>query len=176
MFGYDSHDDDFGLNRRNWAEKSNAATEREERAKAAFEQARVIMEARDDLQPGDRETVELLKPSCHLTNACWVTFRKLVISYPGWATKRRVATEEEKKQHGEKRKGKVYFTDVIYSVPKSSESRRNANNDPYPIVGDRGESIRSTNKRGYGELQPDLSEDDEFVGGHIPVLKKFMRS
>ena len=141
-------EDDFGLNRHTWAEKSGAALRREEEAKAAFETARLNMEARDDLEL--RETVELLKPKCHLTGACWKTFRKHVMGFEGWTIKRRVATEEEKKKSGQKRKSAVYFIDVTYSVPSSK---------------------RSHVKRVVEEQDSDLSESEDFINSH--VHKKF---
>jgi len=117
--GRDGYTDDNGNpNFQNMAEKSAAATRREEQAIVKFKQAREQMEKRNDVQPGSKQTVELLKPSCHLVEACWQSFRKHVLSHNGWLAKRRVATEQEKKNHGEKRKGKVYFVDVIFSVPQ----------------------------------------------------------
>lgn len=110
--------DDDHFNRGRWAEKSGAAMRREEEAKKAFETLRLEMEARNDLEAGFRETIELLKPSCHLTQACWKSFRAHVLSFEGWTAKRRAATETEKKESKEKRKGTVYFTEVTYSVKK----------------------------------------------------------
>merc|ERR550519_2110436 len=89
-----------------------------------FQEAREQMESRDELVAGTKITVELLKPSCHLTGACWKSFRKHVISFDDWVPKRRVVTEEEKKQHKETRKGKVYFIDVVYNVPKEKQAMK----------------------------------------------------
>ena len=129
-FDYGVFDDSFGKDlrssRRGWAEKSAAAMRREETAVKMFETARLKMEARDDLSVGSRETVQLLKPSCHLTEACWKSFRGHVCSVEGWSTKRRVATEEEKKKHGETRKGRVYFVDVIY-LPSQNKQKPKEN-------------------------------------------------
>ena len=113
--------DDF---RSGWAEKSAAAKRREDTAMKKFETARLEMESRKDLKAGTRVTVQLLQPSCHLTEACWKSFRKHVCSLQRWSAKRRVATEQEKKLHGETRKGRVYFVDVIYSVPQQFEKVR----------------------------------------------------
>ena len=113
------------ISRREWAKKSKVAMRREETAVKMFETARLKMEARDDLSVGSRETVQLLKPSCHLTEACWKSFRGHVCSVEGWSTKRRVATEEEKKKHGETRKGRVYFVDVIY-LPRQNNERESS--------------------------------------------------
>merc|ERR1719186_1874950 len=86
-------------------------------------------EGRIDLAVGTKHTVELLKPPCHLTAACWSTFLRHVRSHEGWVAKRREATADQKKQYKETRKGKVYFVDVIFSVPKPKEKEKRAKKD-----------------------------------------------
>lgn len=115
-------DDYFDIyNYSNRAEKSAAATRREETAIKEFETARLEMESRDDLRGGYLETIQLLDPSCHLTQACWKSFRKHVQGCEGWSTRRRAATEAERKEHKVKRKSTAYFTEVTYSVPRDKE-------------------------------------------------------
>ena len=114
-------DDDY-FNRGSWSEKSGAAKRREEEAMKAFETVRLETEARTDLKAGSRETIQLLKPSCHLTQACWKSFRAHVQSFEGWTVKRRAATEAEKKESKEKRKSTVYFTIVSFSVKKNAKN------------------------------------------------------
>lgn len=63
-----------------------------------------------------------MKPSTHLTQPCWTTFARHVHGFPGWTPKRRVATAEEKKQHGETRVAKCYFTDVSFN-PKAFKKK-----------------------------------------------------
>mmetsp|Transcript_29231 Transcript_29231/g.42913 ORF Transcript_29231/g.42913 Transcript_29231/m.42913 type:complete len:179 (-) Transcript_29231:230-766(-) len=107
------------------ADKSQAAIRRENTAKEKFNEARLEFEQSDGIKgmkARSTHRIELLQPSCHLTSACWSTFRKHVIKNDGWTAKRRAATEEEKKASGEKRKGKVYFIDVIYTAPSKSSS------------------------------------------------------
>ena len=155
------------IDRRSWAAKSAAAIAREEMAKNLFETVRLTMEAREDLQPGFRETFELLKPSCHLTKACWASFRKHVRSFNGWRAKRRIATPEEKKKHGETRKGNVYFTDVTYSVPRKSKGKENKENE---------ELIKEKHKENNKENNKRLleNEDGPFTpcAASTPVKKK----
>ena len=114
---------------KNMADKSQAAIKRENEAKEKFNEARKEFEKSDTIEgmkARSKHRIELLQPSCHLTDACWSTFRKHVIKNERWTAKRRVATEEEKKASGEKRKGKVYFVDVVYSAPsKSAASKKN---------------------------------------------------
>ena len=157
MFGYYNSStryfygqEDLRLSRRGWADKSAAAIRREEHAKNEFQLIRVKMEERNDLSPGFTETQELLKPSCHLTKVCWSSFRKHVCSFDGWRTKRRLATAEEKKKHGEKRKANVYFTDVTYSVPRRSKAKEN-----------KEEGKDSTNKENSKENNKRLFEDEQ---------------
>ena len=64
---------------------------------------------------GEKSTFELLKPSCHLTGACFKDFRKHVRGFTGWSVVRREATPAEKMASGETRRGKVYFTSVVYN-------------------------------------------------------------
>ena len=110
-FGFD----DDELHRGDWSEKSDAASARENSARAAFEQLVLNNKTKTNA-----ETVELLKPSTHLTQPCWRDFKKFVSNHAGWSAKRREATAAEKQQHGEKRKGAVYFVDVTFKPPKSS--------------------------------------------------------
>ncbi|XP_063684556.1 DNA-directed RNA polymerase II subunit RPB1-like [Bolinopsis microptera] len=147
------------ISRRGWAEKSAAAMRREETAVKMFETARLKMEARDDLSVGSRETVQLLKPSCHLTEACWKSFRGHVCSVEGWSTKRRVATEAEKKKHGETRKGRVYFVDVIYSVPHHSKERESSykERNKENINPDNQKQFQDKNKAGPSLSPPPVS-------------------
>ena len=120
-------DEDGFFCRSGWAEKSGAASRREETAVKAFDTARLEMESRDDLSAGSRESVQLLKPSCPLTQACWKSFRGHVQGFEGWTTRRRVATEEEKKKHGEKRKSAAYFTEITYTVPRNKRELDDVN-------------------------------------------------
>ena len=70
--------------------------------------------------------MQLLKPSTHLTQPCWSAFSKHVRSFPGWTPKRRVATAEEKRQHGETRQAKCYFTDVSFNPKTFKKKSRDA--------------------------------------------------
>ena len=116
-----------------------------------FESARLRMESRNDLQAGSTETVQLLKPSCHLTEACWKSFRKHVCGIEGWAAKRRVASEEEKKRHGETRKGKVYFVDVIYTVPRKVRTVNTLENYIQVNWENYEEDVNENDRRGYDD-------------------------
>jgi hypothetical protein len=104
----------------NMAPVSHAALRREKEAKEAFHKAKKEIEGRED-PPTGKTIIPLLQPHCHLTGHTWGTFRKFVVAHAGWNAKRRAATPEEKKKSGEKRKGKVYFVDVIYTAPTKKE-------------------------------------------------------
>ena len=99
-FGYGFGCFDDRIDRSGFAEKSAAAQRREDAAKEAFNKIRAETEAS---ATKDTVVVQLLKPSTHLTQPCWSAFSKHVRSFPGWTPKRRVATAEEKRQHGETR-------------------------------------------------------------------------
>jgi hypothetical protein len=76
-------------------------------------------------QTSSPERTELLKPPTHLTDPCWRDFKRFVASHAGWSAKRREATEEEKRAHGdEKRKGKAYFVDVVFNPEKPKPAMR----------------------------------------------------
>ena len=117
--GYGGFYDDDGLNRGDWAEKSGAASRREDQARAAFKDLHDKTMAD---KPAAATTYELLKPSTHLTQPCWRDVKKYIVSHPGWSAKRRQATEAEKRQHGETRKAAVYFVDVSFKPPKAPKS------------------------------------------------------
>lgn len=83
-FGMGGYDDMFGVDRGDWAEKSQKAEQRERFAKDAFTSF---------LSRCENETVfpfteVVVKPSNHLTDACWRDFKKFVIS-KGCTAKRR---------------------------------------------------------------------------------------
>ncbi|KAL3775665.1 hypothetical protein ACHAWO_002694 [Cyclotella atomus] len=103
-------------------------------------------------RPGEKITIPLTSPAEHLTGPCWrgtyvmmfhVTtyrgtftfshpiypcivpdFSKAVRRNDGWDVKRVAATDQQKKAFREARKGKVYFVDVIYTVPGGKVSKR----------------------------------------------------
>ena len=106
-FGWEEDD---GLNRGAWAEKSGAAAGREESARAAFTALRLKTLA---AVPEKATTYELLKPATHLTHPCWRDFKTWVGQHDGWSVKRREASPVEKRQSGETRKGAVYFVDHL---------------------------------------------------------------
>ena len=106
------------IDRSNFAAKSQAALRRERDALEIFDEYRIESSA----HPNDAITdAILLPPWLHLTNPCWKTFRKYVSSFPGWTTKRRVATPEEKIAAKAKRKGQVYFVMVSFRPDKVQE-------------------------------------------------------
>ena len=118
-FGYGFGCFDDRIDRSGFAEKSAAAQRREDAAKEAFNKIRAETEAS---ATKDTVVVQLLKPSTHLTQPCWSAFSKHVRSFPGWTPKRRVATAEEKRAHGETRQAKCYFTDVSFN-PKTFKKK-----------------------------------------------------
>ena len=118
-FGYGFGCFDDRIDRSGFAEKSAAAQRREDAAKEAFNKIRAETEAS---ATKDTVVVQLLKPSTHLTQPCWSAFSKHVRSFPGWTPKRRVATAEEKRQHGETRQAKCYFTYVSFN-PKTFKKK-----------------------------------------------------
>ena len=112
---------DGGLDRRGFADKSAAAMRREQEAKQAFAKARPEHEA-----AGLKVTLDLLDPSCHLTTACWASFKKHVIATVAkggrWAVSRREATGQEKLASGETRKAKCYFVVATYTPVQTKQA------------------------------------------------------
>ena len=100
----------YEVDRSGWAKKSRAAEVREQEAKDAF------MEMKQEVEKQGVAVVgrNLLKPSTHLTNACWKDFKAFVIKNAGWKVRRREASLIEKRALGEFRKGSTYFIDVSY--------------------------------------------------------------
>ena len=146
FFYFDSYDDDnyrynggggytdsWGNPRyENMAPASQAALRREATAKEKFRTAKSELEEsmmkkkKNDtplINPGEKHTITLLQPDVHLTKHTWGTFKRYVKTHAGWDAKRRLATPEEKKKSGEKRKGKVYFTDIVFTAPSNKKTK-----------------------------------------------------
>jgi hypothetical protein len=108
-YGYD--DDDGRIDRSDWAIKSAAATRREAEARKLFD---AFLESCQGLTPTHFPVTEqVVGADIHLTNPCWLDFRKYVQS-KGCTAKRREATLAERKDtHNHKqRRGKMYLISV----------------------------------------------------------------
>ncbi len=108
---YDPYCDFRGPNRRNWAEKSEAALKREREAKEIFHNQFLPQAKQATSFPFN--VAGLIEPTLHLTNPCWRDFKKEVAKY-GCTAKRRVVTPTEiAYMHKSKvRKTKMYWIDV----------------------------------------------------------------
>ena len=111
----DRYDDFFGdgVDRRHFRSKSDAATRREEDAKANFR--KVKEEAKG---VATKTTYELLDPKQHLTGACYTSFRKFVMSHAGWTVRRTETTAEDRARYKITRVGKTFFVSVVYDPKK----------------------------------------------------------
>ena len=110
------------IDRSNFAEKSGAAELREAEAKAAFSTHKASTD--ETLRkPGPRAleprgASHRSKQSFHaaacVVAACFRDFSRFVKTHPGWSASRRTATAQEKSDAKQKRKGKVFFVDVVF--------------------------------------------------------------
>jgi hypothetical protein len=108
------------VDRSGFAVKSKAALVRETDAIAVFDHFRQQLVTTTFAS----RTAVLFPPSLHLTRACWKTFREHVSSFPGWHTKRRVATPSEKlAAKMNKKKGSVYFVAVSFDPLKAIQAQ-----------------------------------------------------
>jgi hypothetical protein len=107
--GYGFGGDD-GVNRRNWADKSQAAIRREYQAKQLVDT--FITECNNTKQDVDFPLTQeaVVTADIHLTDACWKSFRKYVEA-KGCQAKRREASYPERK--GATRKGKMYVINIV---------------------------------------------------------------
>ena len=111
-----------GVNRSNWAEKSGAATRRENEAKKTFTDKLAEL-ANDESKltefaayPKQSLLIRgLLLPTCHLTAPCWKTFKAVVLS-KGCSVRRRTATPTERVALRISKKSKVYYMDVTFTL------------------------------------------------------------
>ena len=111
---YDSYDYDDGVDRRGWAEKSDAALKREREAKELFHNSFLPDAKKATTFPFTIE--DLVPPTMHLTDACWRDFKKEVTRY-GCTTKRRVISAQEKSAlKSNARKSKMYTISVTTPV------------------------------------------------------------
>lgn len=119
MFGsgfYDSYDEGR-VDRSDWATKSVAATRREAEAMKLFD---AFLDSCKGLAPNQFPVTEqVVGADIHLTNPCWLDFRKYVQS-KGCTAKRREATLAERKAtHDKQRNGKMYVISVTVPVHPS---------------------------------------------------------
>lgn len=118
-YGYD----DGGLpgrgERDGWAEKSSAATAREDCAKKMLD-SWIELCSKFDVAKFPVEEASLIPAKVHLTDACWKSFRKYAINEKGVKVGRREATPQERKESGDKRRGKLYVISVKLLVHPSN--------------------------------------------------------
>lgn len=107
-FGYDA--DEGRVDRTCWAEKSEAAIQRENQAKRRLDD---WIQTCSQLQQHNFPVSlpDLVPAGIHLTKPCWLSFRKYATS-KGVQVCRREATPQERADSGDKRKGKLY---VVWS-------------------------------------------------------------
>ena len=115
--GYsDPYDDGWGVNRSGWAEKSDAAIRRENAANDLFD---AFLKKCASYDPNDKSifpiTEEVDKANVYLTGPCYTSFRKRVLA-KNCKVKRREATPQERKESGDKRKGKLYVISITCTV------------------------------------------------------------
>ena len=96
MYGGGYGYDDFGVDRSSWSDKSDAALRRERRADGLFDD---FLKECGELDANDKSafpvTKEVVGANCHLTSACYTSFRKRVME-KGCKVKRREATPAER--------------------------------------------------------------------------------
>ena len=80
---------------------------------------RHAMDLIDSLQrPGWRFSTTLLNPDTTMTVPSYRAFRRYVGSFPGWTTKRFVATKQEREAFGiEKKRNNAYILKIFYQNP-----------------------------------------------------------
>ena len=109
-----------GLNRSGWAQKSAAATRREESAKKILTTKITELARGPNTGDGGVKCEGLIPPGTHLTGPCWKTFKAFAANQ-GCNAKRRVATPAEKRAAKETRQSKCYWIDVI--IPAATITR-----------------------------------------------------
>lgn len=116
-FGSYGDYDDGRVDRDCWAQKSAAASRREEEAKKLLDTfiGKCAKLPQADFPKTDNN---LIKANIHLTNPCWLSFRKYALS-KGCQVKRREATVTERQDSKNKRKGKMYVISATLSVHPS---------------------------------------------------------
>ena len=121
MFEFNSMRSGYG----SFSRKSAAATRREKQGQDKLNAIISSAATRDQISKPGPHIFELLSPDIHLVDASWKDLRQWVArTHPDWSLKRRVATEDEKRQAGEKRKGKTYFVIAVHKGSKSKKSKK----------------------------------------------------
>jgi hypothetical protein len=103
-FAFCGYGDNGRVDRGCWAEKSVAASKREDQARQRLDE---WISSCQNEQTFPIENPELVPAGIHLTNPCWLSFRKYAIA-KGLQVGRREATPEERAASGDKRRGKLY--------------------------------------------------------------------
>lgn len=116
MYGGGYGYDDFGVDRSSWSDKSDAALRRERQADGLFD---AFLKECGTLDATDKSafpvTKEVIGADCHLTGACYTSFRKRVMD-KGCKVKRREATPAERSASGDTRRGKLYVISIVCPV------------------------------------------------------------
>lgn len=135
------NDVDISLLRHTFADKSEAAQQRESEAHAAFREVRDEMEAAAmDTEPPQAQTRRILSPDQHLTSDCWRDFNRFVKSFDGWSASRKEATIDDAVKFEIFRMGKSYWIDVTYR-PKGCKRKSK------PTVPEPSLSLEETKER-----------------------------
>lgn len=118
VWGFGYYDDEGRVDRAGWSAKSAAASRRERQAKQLLDG---FLDQCSKLNPSTdfpRTCDNLVTADIHLTQPCWLSFRKYALSR-GCQVKRREATVAERRATGDKRKGKMYVISATLPVHPS---------------------------------------------------------
>jgi hypothetical protein len=141
FFPFDFSYNNFGPNRRNWNEKSEAALRREREAKRLFDNFLEQCKTRTIFPV----TEEIIPAPVHLTSACWKSFR-VYVEGKGCTHKRREATAAERQ--GATRKGKMYVVSVTVPVhPDRLEQNRKEKETQAAAAAERKKEREAAKKR-----------------------------
>jgi len=111
---YNDFGDGDGVDRQGWRDKSDAAQQREDSAMGCF--SRFLTKAKTE--QSFPFTEDVVPAHCHLTDACWKSFKQ-VVTASGCTAKRREITNQEKlaiTPKSKARKGKMYVVSVTAPV------------------------------------------------------------
>lgn len=172
---------DGGVDRRGWADKSEAAQRREDQATRLFHN--FITKAKT--QSTFPYTQIVVPPEVHLTSACWSSFRKAVVE-EGYVVKRREASIAEKTalKPGERRNGKMYVVSITAPVhpdhvreakDKKEEKARNAKAKREEKAREKKER-EEEEKRQAAQVEKELKERTEHEYDQVIAMMKLSES
>jgi len=144
---------DDGPDRRNWADKSDAAIRRENQAKKLFDD---FLNTVDQETPSYPYSNEVIPAEVHLTSSCYTSFRKYVIAKGCKCVRREITMDEKKKlPNSNRRNCKMYVCKITIPTSPKNLMQAKADIEQKKKQADKRKRVEAERKR---KIEQDLVE------------------